>query len=47
MLNTDESWLFPHAMSFILLQDKIKNTNIWDSLPFTDYAIQEYMKDSL
>ena len=47
VLNTDESWLFPHAMSFILIQDKIKNTNIWDSLPFTDYAIQEYMKVSL
>lgn len=47
ILNTDESWLFPHAMSFILLQDRIKNTNIWDRLPFADYAIQEYMKDSL
>ena len=47
LLNVDESWLFPHAMGFILLQDKIKDTNIWDSLPFTDYAIQEYMKDGL
>ena len=26
--------VIPHAMSFILLQDKIKNTNIWDSLPY-------------
>ena len=47
LLNLDESWLFPHAMSFILLQDKIKNTNIWDSLPFQKYAIQEYMKDGI
>jgi MoaA/NifB/PqqE/SkfB family radical SAM enzyme len=47
LLNTDDSWLFPHTMSFILLQDKIKNTNIWDSLPFQEYAIQEYMKDGL
>ena len=47
LLRNDESWLFPHTMSFIMLQDKIKNTNIWDSLPFNDYAIQEYMKDGL
>jgi len=47
LLNVDNSWLFPHTMSFILLQDKIKNTNIWDSLPFTSYAIQEYMKEGI
>ena len=47
LLNTDDSWLFPHTMSFILLQDKLKNTNIWNSLPFTDLAIQEYMRDGL
>ena len=47
LLNTDDSWLFPHTMSFILLQDKLKNTNIWDSLPFNEYAIQEFMKEGL
>jgi len=47
LLNVDNSWLFPHTMSFILLQDKIKNTNIWDSLPFTSHAIQEYMKEGI
>ena len=47
LLNTDDSWLFPHTMSFILLQDKLKNTNIWDSLPFDEYAIQEFMKDGI
>ena len=47
LLNTDDSWLFPHTMSLILLQDKLKNTDIWNNLPFTNYAIQEYMKDGL
>jgi MoaA/NifB/PqqE/SkfB family radical SAM enzyme len=47
LLNNDESWLFPHTMSFILLQDKLKNTDIWSSLPFEKYAIQEYMRDGI
>lgn len=47
LLDIDESWLFPHTMSFIMLQDKIKNTNVWEKLPFTDYAIAEYMKEGL
>ena len=47
LLKTDNSWLFPHTMSFILLQDKLKNTDIWNSLPFTDFAIQEYMREGL
>ena len=47
LLRQDESWLFPHTMSYILLQDKLKNTDIWNNLPFTEYAIQEYMRDGL
>ena len=47
LLNVDNSWLFPHTMSYILLQDKLKDTNIWDSLPFNEYAIQEFMKDGI
>jgi len=39
--------LFNHTISFILLQDKLKGTDIWNNLPFTNYAIQEYMKDGL
>ena len=47
LLNTDDSWLFPHTMSYVLLQDKIKKTDVWNSLPFTDFAIQEYMRDGI
>jgi len=47
LLRKDESWLFPHTMSYILLQDKIKNTDIWGYLPFEKYAIQEYMENGL
>ena len=47
LLTKDESWLFPHSMSFILLQDKIKNTDVWNHLPFNQYAIKQFMKDGI
>ena len=43
LLDTDTSDLFNHTISFILLQDKLKSTNIWSYLPFEKYAIKEYM----
>lgn len=43
LLKDDQSYLFPHTMSFILLQDKLKNIDIWSFLPFEKYAIREYM----
>ena len=44
LLGQDESFLFPHTMSYILLQDKLKNIDVWSYLPFKEYAIHEYMK---
>lgn len=46
LLTKDDSWLFPHTMSYILLQDKIKNTDIWKYLPYEKYAVKEYMKET-
>lgn len=43
VLEQDFSHLFNHTMSFILLQDRIKGTDIWSHLPFEKYAIKEYM----
>ncbi len=45
LLQRDDSWLFPHTMSFVLLQDKLKGTYIWNCLPFEKYAIEKYMKN--
>jgi MoaA/NifB/PqqE/SkfB family radical SAM enzyme len=45
LLSQDKSFLFPHTMSFILLQDNMKGTNIWKYQPFQSYAIKEYIKN--
>jgi hypothetical protein len=44
LLDQDSSHLFIHTIAYILTQDKIKNTNIFDKMPFKDYAIQRVIK---
>jgi hypothetical protein len=43
LLDMNTSNLFNHTINFILLQDKLKGTDIWSYLPFEKYAIKEYM----
>jgi len=44
LLEIDASNFFAHTVSYVLLQDKLKGTDVWSYLPFEKYAIQEYMQ---
>lgn len=44
LIQKDTSNLFEHSVSYTLLHDKVKNTNLWKYLPFEKYAIKRYME---
>jgi len=43
LLQQDTSNLFDHAVSYTLLHDKVRNTNLWKHLPFEQYALKRFM----
>ena len=43
--NNDDQGSFTQLISTILLADRIRNENLFDLLPFKDYAIQQLFKN--
>lgn len=42
-IDTDNSHLFVHTIAYILLQDKLKNTKVFEKMPFKDYVIKRIL----
>ena len=40
LLNEDRSFLFKDTINYILVHDRVKNTDIWKHLPFQKYAVE-------
>jgi MoaA/NifB/PqqE/SkfB family radical SAM enzyme len=43
LLNNDDSHLFKTAIANILLGDRVRGTNLWDYLPFKEWAIKNIL----
>jgi MoaA/NifB/PqqE/SkfB family radical SAM enzyme len=43
LINDDKSYLFKHTIANILLGDRLRETNLWDYLPFKDWAIKNIL----
>jgi hypothetical protein len=42
-LAEDNSWLFEKTLSIILLNDKLKGTDLWSYLPYQDWAKRHFI----
>lgn len=43
LLDIDNEYLFKHTTANILLGDRLRGTNLWDYLPFNDWAIKNIL----
>jgi MoaA/NifB/PqqE/SkfB family radical SAM enzyme len=43
LLEKDHSYLFKHSVANVLLGDRLRGTNLWDYLPFGDWAIKNIL----
>jgi MoaA/NifB/PqqE/SkfB family radical SAM enzyme len=43
LLEKDHSYLFEHSVANVLLGDRLRGTNLWDYLPFGDWAIKNIL----